>query len=415
MALNYIWIAFFIIAFVIALCKLIFLGDVDAFKVLVDGIFSSSEASVMKIALPLAGNIVLWLGIMNIGERAGAINFLTRIVGPFLSRLFPGVPKDHPANGQMMMNFSANLLGLDNAATPLGLKAMGSLQELNPDKETASNAQIMFLVLHTSGLQLLPVTIIAQRFVLHSKDPADIFLPCIIATYVATVIGLLAVAIKQKINLWDRVIISWLGGVTAFISLMVWYFTTNLTHEQISVVSKVVSNGLLFAIPVIFILGGVWKKVNVFEAFIDGAKGGFDVAIKIIPYMVAMLVAISVFRSSGALDFLNDGLRFVVTKLGLDTRFVDAMPVAYMKPLSGSGSKAMSIDIMTTFKVDSFAGHLASVFNGSADTTFYIVALYFGSVGIKKSRYAIPAGLIADLAGVITAILVSYLFFGALK
>lgn len=414
MALNYIWIAFFLIAFVIALCKLIFLGDVDAFKLLVDGMFSSSTASVMDIALPLAGNMVLWLGIMNIGEKAGAMNFLSRIVGPFLSRLFPGVPKNHPANGQMMMNFSANLLGLDNAATPLGLKAMSSLQELNPDKETASNAQIMFLVLHTSGLQLLPVTIIAQRYILHAKDPADVFLPCIIATYVATVVGMLAVAIKQKINLWDRVIISWLGGMTAFITLMVWYFTTQLNHSQIEIVSKVISNTLIFAIPTAFILGALRKGINVFETFIDGAKAGFEVSVKIIPYLVAMLVAISVFRNSGALDYLNKGVKWAVAQTGADTRFVDALPVAYMKPLSGSGSKAMSINIMTTYKIDSFRSHLASVFNGSADTTFFIVALYFGSVGIKKSRYAIPAGLIADLAGVIAAIFVSYLFFGQL-
>jgi len=412
MALNYIWIAFFLIAFVIALCKLIFLGDVDAFKVLVDGMFDMSKSSVMDIALPLAGNMVLWLGIMNIGERAGAMNFLARIVGPFLSRLFPGVPKNHPANGQMMMNFSANLLGLDNAATPLGLKAMGSLQELNPDKETASNAQIMFLVLHTSGLQLLPVTIIAQRFILHAKDPADVFIPCIIATYVATVVGLLAVAIKQKINLWDKVIIAWLGGLTVFITLLVWFFTTQLDKEHIAIVSKVVSNTLLYSIPVVFILGGLRKKVNVFEAFIDGAKGGFEVSVKIIPYLVAMLVAISVFRSSGALDYLNNGVRWAFTQTGIDTRFVDALPVAYMKPLSGSGSKAMMISTMQTYGPDSFAGRLGSVFNGSADTTFFIVALYFGSVGIKKSRYAIPAGLIADLAGVIAAIFISYLFWG---
>jgi spore maturation protein SpmA len=412
MALNYIWIAFFLIAFVIALCKLIFLGDVDAFKLLVDGMFDMSKSSVMDIALPLAGNMVLWLGIMNIGERAGAMNFLARIVGPFLSRLFPGVPKNHPANGQMMMNFSANLLGLDNAATPLGLKAMGSLQELNDDKETASNAQIMFLVLHTSGLQLLPVTIIAQRYILHAKDPADVFIPIIIATYVATVVGLLAVSIKQRINLWDRVIIGWLGGMTAFITLMVWYFTTQLNHDQIALVSKVISNTLIFCIPVVFILGALRKRVNVFEAFIDGAKGGFEVSIKIIPYLVAMLVAISVFRNSGALTYFNDGVRWVVSKAGLDTRFVDALPVAYMKPLSGSGSKAMMISTMQVYGADSFAGRLGSVFNGSADTTFYIVALYFGSVGIKKSRYAIPFGLIADLAGVIAAILVSYLFFG---
>jgi spore maturation protein SpmA len=412
MALNYIWVAFFLIAFIFALAKLIFLGDTEAFKVLVDGMFDSSRSSVMDIALPLAGNMVLWLGIMNIGERAGAINFLSRIVGPFFNRLFPEVPKDHPATGQMMMNFSANLLGLDNAATPLGLKAMGSLQELNPDKETASNAQIMFLVLHTSGLQLLPVTIITQRFILHAKDPSDVFIPCIIATYVATVVGLIAVAIRQKINLFDRVIISWLGGVTALITLMVWSFTHYLTKGQISLVSTVVSNMLLFLIPVLFILGALRKKVNVFEAFIDGAKAGFDVSVKIIPYLVAMLVAISVFRNCGALGYLNDGLRWVVSRLNLDTRFVDAMPVAYMKPLSGSGSKAMMINTMQTFGPDSFAGRLGSVFNGSADTTFYIVALYFGSVGIKKSRYAIPAGLIADLAGVIAAILVSYLFFG---
>jgi spore maturation protein SpmA len=412
MALNYIWIAFFLIAFVIALCKLIFLGDVDAFKLLVDGMFNSSRASVMDIALPLAGSMVLWLGIMNIGERAGAMNFLSRIVGPFLSRLFPGVPKHHPANGQMMMNFSANLLGLDNAATPLGLKAMASLQELNEDKETASNAQIMFLVLHTSGLQLLPVTIIAQRFILHAKNPADVFMPCIIATYVATVVGLLAVAIKQKINLWDRVIIAWLGGLTLFITGMVWYFTQYLDKEQIQVVSGIISNTLLFSIPVIFIIGALFKKINVFESFIDGAKSGFEVSVKIIPYLVAMLVAISVFRASGALDFLNDGVRWACVKAGLDTRFVDALPVAYVKPLSGSGSKAMMISTMQTFGADSFAGRLGSVFNGSADTTFYIVALYFGSVGIKKSRYAIPAGLIADLAGVIAAIFISYLFFG---
>ncbi|HEK20159.1 nucleoside recognition domain-containing protein [Mucilaginibacter sp.] len=412
MALNYIWIAFFIIAFVIASVKMVLLGDTNAFKVLVDGMFDSSKASVMDIALPLAGNMVLWLGILNIGERAGAMNFLSRIVGPFLSRLFPEVPRNHPATGQMMMNFSANLLGLDNAATPLGLKAMGSLQELNPNKETASNAQIMFLVLHTSGLQLLPVTIIAQRFILHAKDPADVLLPCIIATYVATVTGMIAVAIKQKINLFDRVILSWLGGLTMFIAALVWYFTTQLSKDQIATVSKVSSNFLLFAIPVIFILGALRKRVNVFESFIDGAKSGFEVSVKIIPYLVAMLVAISVLRNSGALDYLNSGVKWAATKAHLDTRFVDALPVAYMKPLSGSGSKAMMISTMQTYGPDSFAGRLGSVFNGSADTTFYIVALYFGSVGIKRSRYAIPAGLLADFAGVIAAIFISYLFFG---
>lgn len=412
MALNYIWVAFFVIAFVFALFRLIFLGDTDAFRSLVDGIFNSSLSSVMDIALPLAGAMTFWLGIMKIGEKAGAINFLSRMVGPFFRRIFPEIPKDHPALGNVMMSFSANLLGLINAATPLGLKAMDSLQEINPEKETASNAQIMFLVLLTSGMQLLPVTIIAQRAILHAADPTDIFIPCIIATYVSAVIGMIAVAIKQKINLFDRVIVAWIGGVTLFITILVWYFTTHLSKEQISTFSKVASNLLLFLIPVVFIVGGVIKKVNVFESFIDGAKSGFETSIKIIPYLVAMLVGISVFKSCGALGYMNEGLRWVVHTVGLDTRFVDAMPVAYMKPLSGSGSRAMMISTMQTFGPDSFAGRLGCIFNGSADTTFYIVALYFGSVGIKRSRYAIPFGLIADLAGIIAAIFVGYLFFG---
>lgn len=412
MALNYIWVAFFVVAFAFALFKLIFLGDTEAFKLLVDGIFDSSKSSVMDIALPLAGAMTFWLGIMKIGEKAGAINFLSRIVGPFFRRIFPEIPKDHPAMGNLMMSFSANLLGLINAATPIGLKTMDSLQELNPEKETASNAQIMFLVLLTSGMQLLPVTIIAQRAILHAKDPTDIFIPCIIATYASAVIGMIAVAIKQKINLFDRVIIAWIGGVTLFITILVWYFTTHLTKEQIGTFSKVASNLLLFSIPVIFILGGIIKKINVFESFIDGAKAGFETSIKIIPYLVAMLVGISVFKSCGALGYMNEGLHWIVSSLGLDTRFVDAMPVAYMKPLSGSGSRAMMISTMQTFGPDSFAGRLGCIFNGSADTTFYIVALYFGSVGIKKSRYAIPFGLIADLAGIIAAIFVGYLFFG---
>ncbi len=412
MALNYIWIAFFLVAFVVALIRLIFFGDTEIFMHLVSGMFSSSKSSVMDIALPLIGNMALWLGIMNIGEKAGAINFLSRIVGPFFSRLFPGVPKNHPATGQILMSFSANLLGLDNAATPLGLRAMDSLQELNKDKETASNAQIMYLVLLTSGLQLLPVTIIAQRAILHAKDPTDIFIPCIIATYVAALTGIIVVGIKQKIKLFDPVIILWLGGVTSFIGLLVWYFTVFLTKEQISLVSKVASNLLLFLVPVVFIAGALYKKINVFEAFIEGAKRSFETSVKIIPYLVAMLVGISVFRSCGALDYMNDGLRWVCIHFKLDTRFVDAMPVAYMKPLSGSGSKAMMINVMTTYKPDSFAGRLGCIFNGSADTTFYIVALYFGSVGIKRSRYAIPAGLTADLAGILAAIFVAYLFFG---
>ena len=412
MALNYIWIAFFIIAFIIALVKLIFLGDTEAFKTIVDSLFSSSQTAVMDIALPLVGAMTLWLGIMNIGEKAGAIRFLSRIVGPFFKRIFPEIPENHPAMGNIMMSFSANLLGLLNAGTPLGLKAMDSLQELNPKKEEASNAQIMFLVLLTSGMQLLPVSIIAQRAIMHAKDPTDIFIPCIIATYASAVIGMIAVAIKQRIRLFDRVIISWLGGVTLFITASVWYITTHLTKDQISTFSKITSNLLLFLIPVIFISGALIKKVNVFETFIEGAKSGFETCIKIIPYLVAMLVGIAVFKSCGALGYLNDGLRFVIAKAGLDTRFVDAMPVAYLKPLSGSGSRAMMITTMQTYGTDSFAGRLGCIFNGSADTTFYIVALYFGSVGVRKSRYAIPFGLLADFAGIAAAIFVGYLFFG---
>jgi len=412
MALNYIWIAFFIIAFIIALVKLIFLGDTEAFKTIVDSLFSSSQTAVMDIALPLVGAMTLWLGIMKIGEKAGAIRFLSRIVGPFFKRIFPEIPENHPAMGNIMMSFSANLLGLLNAGTPLGLKAMDSLQELNPKKEEASNAQIMFLVLLTSGMQLLPVSIIAQRAIMHAKDPTDIFIPCIIATYASAVIGMIAVAIKQSINLFDKVIISWLGGVTLFITASVWYITTHLTKDQISTFSKITSNLLLFLIPVIFITGALIKKVNVFETFIEGAKSGFETCIKIIPYLVAMLVGIAVFKSCGALGYLNDGLRFVIAKAGLDTRFVDAMPVAYLKPLSGSGSRAMMITTMQTYGTDSFAGRLGCIFNGSADTTFYIVALYFGSVGVRKSRYAIPFGLLADFAGIAAAIFVGYLFFG---
>jgi spore maturation protein SpmA len=413
MALNYIWIAFFIIAFVIALIKLVFFGDTEIFKLLVDGLFDSTKASVMDIALPLIGTMAFWLGIMNVGEKAGAINFLSRIVGPFFKRLFPEVPQNHPATGEMMMNFSANLLGLDNAATPLGLKAMGSLQELNPVKDTASNAQIMFLVLHTSGLTILPISIIAQRAILGAEDPTDIFIPCIIATYVATIVGMLIVAVWQKINLWDRVIIAWLFGLTSFIAFIIWYFTSYLSKAEITEVSKVVSNTLLFLIPIVFILGALRKKVNVFETFVEGAKAGFETSVKIIPYLVAMLAAISVFRNSGALTYIVDGFKWVFIQIGTDTRFTDALPVALMKPLSGSGARAMMIDSMKTFGPDSFVGRLSCVFNGSADTTFYIVALYFGSVGIKKSRYAITAGLLADLAGVIAAIFVAYLFFGS--
>jgi len=411
MALNYIWIGFFLISFIAALGQWIFLGDVEVFKRIIDGTFDSAKIGVMEIALPLAGVMTLWLGIMNIGEKAGAINLLAKIIGPFFARIFPGVPQSHPANGHMVMNFSANLLGLDNAATPFGLKAMESLQTLNPKKDEASDAQIMFLVLHTSGLTLIPLAIMAQRAVLGAKDPSDIFIPCLIATYVATVVGLIAVAICQRINLFNRVVMSWLGGISALIIGMVWYLSQHMSRAEIEVFSKVSSNLLLFSIIVAFILGAMRKKVNVYEAFIEGAKGGMQTSLTIIPYLVGMLVAIGVLRNSGVLGFVVSGFNWFFTQIGVNTDFTSALPTALMKPLSGSGSRAMMVDAMKTYGVDSFVGRLACIFQGSADTTFYIVALYFGSVGIRKTRYAISVGLIADFAGVIAAIFVAYLFF----
>jgi spore maturation protein SpmA len=412
MALNYIWIGFFLVGFVAALAQLVFFGDTEIFKRIIDGTFESAKTGVMDIALPLAGVMTLWLGIMNIGEKAGAIGWLAKLISPFFSRIFPEVPKDHPATGHMVMNFSANLLGLDNAATPFGLKAMESLQTLNPNKDTATNAQIMFLVLHTSGLTLIPLAIMAQRAILGAADPSDIFIPCMVATYVATVAGIIAVSIRQRINLFDGVVLSWLGGMTAAIALMMWYFTSYLSKTEIETVSKVASNLILFGIIVVFIVGAMRKGVNVYEAFIEGAKGGIQTSLTIIPYLVGMLVAISVIRNSGVLGFVVNGLAWVIGHLGLDTSFTPALPTALMKPLSGSGSRALMIDAMKTYGVDSFVGRLACIFQGSADTTFYIVALYFGSVGVRKTRYAISCGLIADLAGIVAAISVAYVFFG---
>jgi spore maturation protein SpmA len=412
MALNYIWIGFFLVGFVAALAQWIFLGDTEIFKRIIDGTFDSAKMGVMDIALPLAGVMTLWLGLMNVGEKAGAVGWLAKIIAPFFSRIFPEVPKDHPATGHMVMNFSANLLGLDNAATPFGLKAMESLQTLNPNKDTASNAQIMFLVLHTSGLTLIPLAIMAQRAILGAKDPSDIFIPCMIATYVATVAGIIAVSIRQRINLLNGVVLGWLGGMTAAIAGLIWYMTTFLTKPEIETFSKVASNLILFTIIVVFIVGALRKGVNVYEAFIEGAKGGIQTSLTIIPYLVGMLVAISVIRNSGVLGFVVQGLEWLIRLAGLDTAFTPALPTALMKPLSGSGSRALMIDAMKTYGVDSFVGRLACIFQGSADTTFYIVALYFGSVGVRKTRYAISCGLIADLAGIIAAISVAYVFFG---
>jgi spore maturation protein SpmA len=413
MTLNYIWLAFFLISFGIAFVQWIVTGDTQIFKTIVDGIFKSAGDSV-DLSFKLIGIMTLFLGFMNIGEKAGAIRFLSRIVGPFFGKLFPEVPKQHPALGHMMMNFSANLLGLDNAATPFGLKAMESLQELNPKKDTASNSQIMFLVLHASGLTLIPVSIIAMRAAVKppAANPTDIFIPCMIATFAATVVALIVVSFRQKINLLQPVILGWILGISAFIGLLIWYLKTFLDQPGIEQFSSVLSNGLIILIFLAFLLGGFRKKINVFEAFIDGAKGGFEIAIKIIPYLVAMLVAISVLRNSGAFDYLINGLSSLFTAMGMKTDFVAALPTALMKPLSGSGSRAMMIDTMTRYGADSFAGRLSAVFQGSSDTTFYVVAVYFGSVSVKNTRYSIPSMLLADLAGIITAIAVAYLFFG---
>jgi spore maturation protein SpmA len=408
MALNIIWIAFFLVAFVIAFIKLVFFGDTEIFKTIIDGVFDAAGTSV-QISIGLIGVMSLFLGFMNVGERAGAVNFLSRIVGPFFNKLFPQVPRNHPSMGYMMMSFSANFLGLDNAATPFGLKAIQSLQDLNPDKETASNPQIMFMVLNASGMTLIPVSIIAQRAILKSSDPTSIFIPCMVATFAATVVGMSVVAIKQRINLFNPVILSVIGGISALIATMIFYL--RLHREGIETFSKVLSNGMILLLFMVFITGAVFKKINVYTAFIDGAKTGFDIAVKIIPYLVAMLVAISVLRNCGVFDYLIRGFSWLFGAVGLNTDFVPALPTALMKPLSGSGSRAMMIDTMKRYGPDSFPGLLSCVFQGTTETTFYVVALYFGSVNIKKTRYAVPAALAADLAGIIAAIAISYFFF----
>ncbi|MDN4037062.1 nucleoside recognition domain-containing protein [Massilia sp. YIM B02443] len=412
MALTYIWTGFFLVGFLAALAQWIFLGDTEIFKRIIDGTFDSAKMAVMDIALPLAGVMTFWLGIMNVGEKAGLINVFARAIAPFFSRIFPGVPKDHPANGHMVMNFSANMLGLDNAATPFGLKAMESLQSINPNKDEASDAQLMFLVIQTSGLTIIPLAVMAQRAVLGAANPADIFIPTLIATYTATIASIIAVGIRQRINLLDPVVFGWIGGTTALIASMVFSFTYFLDKAQIQLVSTVVANLALFSVIAAFMTAAVIKKVNVFEAFIEGAKNGVETSIKIIPYLVGMLVAISVVRNSGILGQVVNGFAWVFGALGLQTDFVGALPTALMKSLSGSGARAMMIDAINTYGVDSFVGRLASILQGASDTTFYIIALYFGSVGIRKTRYAVSYGLLADLVGIIAAVLVAYLFFG---
>lgn len=407
MVLNFLWIAFFLVAFIVALIRLL-MGDTDVFKTIMDGVFESAGTSV-QLAIGLIGIMALFLGFMNIGEKAGAIRFLSRIVGPFFNKLFPQLPKNHPAMGHMMMNFSANLLGLDNAATPFGLRSMQSLQEANPDKETASNSQIMFMVLHASGLTIIPVGIIAQRAIMKSNNPTEIFLPAIICTFCATMVAICVTALWQKFNRkqWMTIILVGFIGAVVLGGLGI-YLRYFLSPERASAFSTIISNGLIMFFFVVMILGGMWKKVNVYDAFIEGAKQGFDVAVKIIPYLVGMLVAISVLRSCGVFEYMVNGLRWLVEGMGFDSKWVEAMPTALMRPFSGSGSRAMMIDAMKVNGADSFIGRLSCLFQGSADTTFYIVALYFGSVGIKKTRYAIPASLLADLAGIIVAIFIAY-------
>lgn len=409
MALNYIWIAFFLIGFVFALAQLIFNGDTQVFNRIVESTFASAKTG-FEVSLGLTGVLTLWMGLMRVGEKGGVVKILSKAVGPLFSRLFPSLPRGCPAYGSMMLNVAANMLGLDNAATPMGLKAMKEMQDVNPDKETASDAQIMFLVLNASGLTIIPVTIMVYRAQLGAANPADVFIPILIATFFATLAGLISVAIAQKINLLNRVVLAYLGGLTAIVVGIVWYFST-LPEEKINAVSTFAANFTLFTIIISFIVLALIRKVNVYETFIEGAKEGFTTAIKIIPYLVAILVAIGIFRASGAMDLLVDGIAGVAGWLGLDTSFADALPTAIMKPLSGSGSRGMMIDAMTTHGADSFVGRLACCFQGSTDTTFYVLAVYFGSVGIKKTRYAVLCGLTADITGTIAAILISYLFF----
>jgi spore maturation protein SpmA len=409
MALNYIWIFFFLVAFVTGLIRLIFFGDAEVFSNIVNSTFEMAKTG-FEISLGLTGVLTLWMGIMKIGERGGIVDVFSRLIGPFFNKLFPNLGKSHPAYGSIMMNFAANMLNLDNAATPTGLQAMKEMQESNPDKQVASDAQIMFLVLNTSGLTLLPVSIMVYRAQMGAVNPSDIFIPILLATYFSTLAGLISVAVYQKINLLDKVIVAYLGGVTAIIAGIIWYFSS-LDQEAVTRVSGIASNVILFSIIVIFILMGILRKVNVYEAFIDGAKDGFKTAVKIIPYLIAILVAIGVFRASGAMDWMISGFTWVFEQTGINTDFTPALPTALMKPLSGSGARGMMVDAMNTYGADSFVGRVASTVQGATDTTFYILAVYFGSVGIKNTRYAVVCGLIADFTGITASILMAYLFF----
>ena len=410
MVLNYIWIAFFVISFVIALGKLIFMGDTAVFTDMMTASTTSAK-NAFELSLGLTGVLSLWMGIMKIGEKGGLVAALARLLSPVLSKIFPDVPKGHPAMGTMFMNFAANMLGLDNAATPMGLKAMQELQELNPEKDTASNPMIMFLVLNTSGLTLIPVSVLTFRTQMGAANPTDIVLPILLATTVATLVGLLVTSIYQRINLFNRTMVLFLLGVCLFIAGGTWGMM-QLSQVRIEALSTSLAGVTLFSIIILFILSGVKAKINVYEAFIEGAKDGFGTAVRIIPYLIAILVAIAVFRASGGMDVIMDGIAWCAAALGADTDFVGALPTAIMKPLSGSGARGMMVDAMNTYGADSFAGRLACIFQGATDTTFYILAVYFGSVGIKKTRHALTCGLLADLAGIIAAVVVGYIFFG---
>lgn len=410
MVLNYIWIAFFVVAFVIALFRLVVMGDTEVFPEIMNSTFASSKTA-FEISLGLTGVLSLWLGIMKIGERGGVVNALARVLSPVFTRLFPDIPKGHPVTGSIFMNIAANMLGLDNAATPLGLKAMEQMQELNTKKNTATNPMIMFLVLNTSGLTIIPVSIMVYRAQLGAAQPTDIFIPILLATFFSTLTGIIVTSIYQRINLINRVMLLTLGGLCVAVAAVMWGFG-RLDKEQMNIVSTSVANILLFTIIITFILAGVRKKVNVYDAFIEGAKDGFSTAVRIIPYLVAILVGIGVFRASGAMDMLIGGIKWVVEACGGNTDFVGALPTALMKPLSGSGARGMMVDAMTTYGADSFVGRLSCIFQGSTDTTFYILAVYFGSVGVRYTRHAVACGLLADLAGVIAAIAICYMFFG---
>ena len=409
MVLNYIWIVFFVISFIIALGKLIFMGDTAVFTEMMTASTTSAK-NAFELSLGLTGVLSLWMGIMKIGEKGGLVAALARLLSPVLSKIFPDIPKGHPAMGTMFMNFAANMLGLDNAATPMGLKAMQELQELNTQKDTASNPMIMFLVLNTSGLTLIPVSVLTFRTQMGAANPTDVFLPILLATTVATLVGLLVTSIYQRINLFNRTMVLFLLGVCLFIAGGTWGMM-QLSQMRIEALSTSIAGVTLFSIIILFILSGVKAKINVYEAFIEGAKDGFGTAVRIIPYLIAILVAIAVFRASGGMDVIMDGIAWCAAALGADTDFVGALPTAIMKPLSGSGARGMMVDAMNTYGADSFAGRLACVFQGATDTTFYILAVYFGSVGIKKTRHALTCGLLADLAGIVAAIIIGYIFF----